>query len=258
MVALPLLLALLFAGPAWAWYLLILAACIMGAAELFGMTHPQDRISQALGILMTAAASGVLYRFGHDARWLMGLILTVPLLGVLIPVWRLGEIQSASLRLMSGIAGPLYVGIMLTTVALLRRDGGAGFVVMALAFAWLGDTGGYFFGRFLGKRKLYPRLSPKKTVAGFVGALVGAALGGALASLWYLPLVPIAHAVPLAIVAGAAGQLGDLAESLLKRSTGVKDSGWIIPGHGGLLDRIDALLLVSPIVYLYGLVVGLV
>jgi len=125
-----------------------------------------------------------------------------------------------------------------------------------LMFAWLADTGGYFFGRFFGKTKLYEAVSPKKTRAGFVGALVGAAAGASLASFWYLPSLPIAHSLPLAIVAGGLGQLGDLVESLLKRSTGIKDSGSIVPGHGGLLDRVDALLFASPLVYLYALWAG--
>jgi phosphatidate cytidylyltransferase len=128
---------------------------------------------------------------------------------------------------------------------------------MCLTFSWLADTGGYFFGRFLGKTKLYEAVSPKKTRAGFVGALVGASVGGILASLVYLPALPLSHSIPLALFAGAIGQLGDLVESLLKRSTGIKDSGGIVPGHGGMLDRIDALIVVSPIVYLFASYTGL-
>jgi phosphatidate cytidylyltransferase len=96
-------------------------------------------------------------------------------------------------------------------------------------------------------------VSPKKTVEGFFGSLLGACAGALLAHFWYLPTLPLTHAIPLAVVAGGLGQLGDLVESLIKRSTGIKDSGWIVPGHGGILDRIDALLIVSPLVYLYTL-----
>ncbi len=128
---------------------------------------------------------------------------------------------------------------------------GPHYVVMTLTFAWFGDTGGYFAGRFLGKTKLYEAVSPKKTREGFFGSLGGSVLGAVVAHFWYLPSIPLEHAVPLAIVAGSLGQMGDLVESLLKRSTGIKDSGWIVPGHGGILDRIDALLIVAPLVYLY-------
>src|SRR6185436_16408503 len=142
--------------------------------------------------------------------------------GVLIPLWRLGEIQTAALRTMANVAGPFYIGATLAALALIRRDFeyGPRWVFLSLCFSWLADTGGYFFGRFLGKTKLYEAVSPKKTRAGFVGALVGACVGALLASLWYLPALPVAHALPLGLCAGAIGQLGDLVESLLKRSTG--------------------------------------
>jgi phosphatidate cytidylyltransferase len=255
-VVVPLLLALLFAGPAWGFYVLVLVASAVGAQELFGMTHPGDRIAQGIGIVTTMAATAVAYFYASDPRALLTLLLVIPVLGMLLPIWRLGEIPTAGLRTMAGVAGPLYIGVLLTSLALLRRDQGdhgPAWVVMTLTFAWLGDTGGYFFGRFFGKTKLYEAISPKKTRAGFVGSLVGSVLGALVASLWYLPVLPVAHAVVLALVAGALGQVGDLAESLLKRSTGIKDSGWIVPGHGGILDRIDALLIVSPVVYLYTL-----
>jgi phosphatidate cytidylyltransferase len=124
---------------------------------------------------------------------------------------------------------------------------------MTLMFAWLADTGGYFTGRFFGRHKLYEAVSPKKTTEGLVGALLAAVLGALLAHFWYLPVIPLVDAVVLALVAGLFGQLGDLGESLLKRSTGVKDSGEIVPGHGGMLDRLDALFVTSALVYLYTL-----
>jgi phosphatidate cytidylyltransferase len=141
-------------------------------------------------------------------------------------------------------AGPLFVGVPLTLVGMVRRDmaDGPSYVVMTLMFAWFSDTGGYFAGRFLGKHKLYEAVSPKKTVEGALGGLAGSVLGALFAHFVYLPAIPLAHAIPLALVAGAFGQAGDLAESLVKRSTGVKDSGAIVPGHGGILDRVDALL----------------
>ncbi len=254
LVAVPLLLGLLFRGPAIGFYALVVAACGIGASELFAMTHPGDRVAQGIGIAMTLGVSAGVYFFGHDSRTLIAILLVITILGVLLPLWRLGDIESAAFRLVANVAAPLYLGLLLTTIGLLRRDqGGVGaeYVVMTLTFAWFGDTGGYFAGRFLGKTKLYERVSPKKTREGYFGSIGGSVVGALVAHFWYLPSIPLLHAVLLAIVAGAIGQLGDLVESLLKRSTGVKDSGWIIPGHGGLLDRIDALLIVSPIVYLY-------
>jgi phosphatidate cytidylyltransferase len=139
----------------------------------------------------------------------------------------------------------------LTFIALLREEQGPGFALMTIMFAWLADTGGYFAGRFFGRRKLYEAVSPKKTIAGFIGAILAAVIAALVAHFSYLPSLPLEHALPLAIVAGTLGQLGDLGESLLKRSTGVKDSGEIVPGHGGMLDRLDALFVTSAIVYAY-------
>ncbi len=255
-VVAPLLLGLMFYGPVWAWHLLVVAATAVAAQELFGMTHPGDGISQAIGVVMSVAVSLALYFFTQDARVLLTVLFVVPIVGTLVTLFRLGQIPTAAFRIMAFVAGPLYVGGLLSTIALLRRDlgdNGPHYVLMTLMFAWLGDTGGYFFGRFLGKTKLYEAVSPKKTRAGFVGSLVGSALGAVIAHFWFLPSIPLEHALPLAVVAGALGQLGDLVESLIKRSTGIKDSGWIVPGHGGILDRIDALLVVSPIVYMYAL-----
>jgi phosphatidate cytidylyltransferase len=255
----PPLLFLLFRGPSFGFFVLVWAVAAVGSLELFRMTHPADRLGQVVGVASTAAVSAAVYLYSRDPRVLLSLLIALPAFGILVPLIRLGEIARAGVRVMAQVAGPLYVGASLTTLALLRRDlgaSGAGWVVMTLMFAWLADTGGYFFGRYFGKTKLYEAVSPKKTRAGFVGALVGAAVGAVIARFWFLPDIELAKVLPLAVVAGALGQFGDLVESLLKRSTGIKDSGDLIPGHGGILDRIDALLVVSPLVYLYILWIG--
>ncbi len=137
-------------------------------------------------------------------------------------------------------------------------DVGPGVVLLCLGLAWFADTGAYFAGRFLGRHKLYEAVSPKKTVEGAVGGLLGSILWALLGSVWFLRgALPVSHAIPLALVAGSLGQAGDLAESLLKRSTGIKDSGDVVPGHGGVLDRVDALLLTTTVVFLYTQWIGL-
>ena len=252
----PLLLLTMFFAPPWAWYLIVLVASVLGAYELFGMTHPHEAGARWLGVATTAALSAALYFYTHDVRVLLTVILMVPVVGVLVPLWQLGQMETAAFRLLSGIAGPFYVGGLLTTIALIHRDMGAvgpHYVVMTLMFAWLGDTGGYFAGRAFGRVKLYEAVSPKKTREGFIGSLGGSVAGALLAHFWYLPEIPLLDAIVLAVVGGALGQLGDLSESVLKRSMGVKDSGQLVPGHGGILDRIDALLVTSPVVYLYTL-----
>ncbi len=252
-VGIPLILLLLFKGPPWGFYLLVVPASLIGGWELFNMTHPGDRRSQLLGVLMTLLASLGTYFGVHDPRILITTLLVVPLFGPLSTLLFLGDMKTAALRASAMGMGPLYIGGSLALMGVMKRDlpDGASYVLLAFFFAWLSDTGGYFAGRFFGKHKLYEAVSPKKTVEGAVGGLAGGLFGALLGHFWYLPSLPLAHAVPLALVATALGQAGDLGESVLKRSTGVKDSGAIVPGHGGILDRADALILTAASVYLY-------
>lgn len=255
-VGAPLILLLLYKGPPWGFYLLVLPAALIAAWELFNMTHPEDRTSQILGVGLTAAVSAVSFFGTSDSRMLITGLIVFPLLGPLLTLWRLGEMKTAGLRAMALGFGPLFVGASLSTLAVMRRDlgdAGPGYVVMSIMFAWFADTGGYFAGRFLGKNKLYEAVSPKKTVEGAIGGLAGAVIGALMAHFWFLPSLPLVPGVVLALVAGALGQAGDLGESLLKRSFGVKDSGAIVPGHGGILDRVDALMVTASVTFLYTL-----
>lgn len=119
---------------------------------------------------------------------------------------------------------------------------GLAWLLTVILITWLGDTGAYLVGRSFGRRPLIPHISPKKTVEGLMGGLASAALTGVV-SIWAFGLgINLGIALLLGALIGATGVIGDLAESLLKRQTGVKDSGTLIPGHGGMLDRLDALL----------------
>jgi phosphatidate cytidylyltransferase len=252
-VVAPLILVLLYFGPVWGFSLFIFCANALSAREFFLMTHPDDALSRAAGLVLTLGVSAVLLLLRADPRVLLAVMAGLPLLSILVALVRLGDVRTAAARMSAMTFGPLWVSL-LTFIAMLREeqgDRGPGYVLMTLMFAWLADTGGYFSGRFLGRRKLYEAVSPKKTVEGFLGAIFAALCGALLAHFWYLPSIPLGHALVLALVAGTLGQLGDLGESLLKRSTGVKDSGEIVPGHGGMLDRIDALFVTSAVVYLY-------
>jgi phosphatidate cytidylyltransferase len=251
----PVILGLLFLAPPWAFYLLVLGASLVGAHELFAMTHPKDRISQGLGVVISLGASLVVYLYPDDARSLLAVLVAVPVSGPILTLARLRPIETAGLRACAMGFGPLFVAVPLTLLAVLREKlglVGSGAVLLALGLGWFTDTGAYFAGRFLGRHKLYEAVSPKKTVEGAVGGLAAAVFWAVLASQTYLRgALPLAHTVPLGLVAGALGQAGDLGESLLKRSMGVKDSGALVPGHGGVLDRVDALIVTAVVVYLY-------
>ncbi len=149
------------------------------------------------------------------------------------------------------IAGILYVGWLLSYLVALRLEGGRGWVFLALFATFGSDTAAFFIGRAIGRHKLAPRISPGKTWEGAIGGVIGGIIGSlVMVAIFSLPL-SYGQTVLLGIVVSVLGQFGDLAESLLKRNTGVKDSGKLMPGHGGLLDRMDSVLLAGVVVYLY-------
>ncbi len=261
-ICVPVILGLLYRGPPWAFYILVVLVALVGVRELLLMSHPGDSVAQVVGVVVSAAASAAIFFNGEDPRTLATVLTAVPMVGPLFTLVRLGAIETAAIRVFALGFAPFFVAVPLTLLALMRRTLGAGVgpnvVLLCLGLAWFADTSAYFAGRFLGKRKLYEAVSPKKTLAGAVGGLLGSIFWALLASFWFLRgSLPVAHAVPLAVVAGTLGQAGDLAESLLKRSTGIKDSGDIVPGHGGVLDRVDALLMTSVVVFLYTQWIGL-
>ncbi len=127
-------------------------------------------------------------------------------------------------------------------------------LLFPLAITWAADTTAYFVGRAMGKHPLAPHISPKKTWEGSIGGIVGSLLIGYAASFFLT--IPLVHLLAMAFLGNVAGQMGDLLESAYKRSAGVKDSGSLLPGHGGVLDRIDALILCVPVVWYYMILVG--
>jgi len=123
--------------------------------------------------------------------------------------------------------------------------------VLVLCTAWLSDTGGYFAGKGIGGPKLYPAVSPNKTWSGSIGGVAAAIAGGVVLKLWRMPELGWGDLVALVGVGSVLGQLGDLAESLIKRDLEIKDMGGILPGHGGVMDRIDSVLFVAPAAFIY-------
>lgn len=157
--------------------------------------------------------------------------------------------------------GIVYVSLPLATLPLIaQQENGRALVLFLLLVVWAGDIAALFTGRAIGKKKLWPRISPNKTWAGAIGSVLGsvgiaiaAALGGAhyaarMGTVNPMP-EPLWYWIALAVLLNIAAQLGDLLESALKRGAGVKDSGTLLPGHGGVLDRIDALLLAAPVLW---------
>lgn len=250
-VLVPIILALMYLAPWWAFIVFVAVGCAIGSFELFSMTIPKDRLLQTWGLLASLGVFGT-FVFVKDVTAVFVAFLSLTFVALLSGLLRPDPIESSASRIAWLLGGPLYVGGLIAFIAKLHLlEHGPSWVLLSMMLAWFGDTGGYFAGRFLGKHKLYERVSPKKTIEGSIGSLGGSVLGALFAHFVYLPSLPLVDGILLALVAGALGQAGDLCESLIKRSTGVKDSGFVIPGHGGLLDRIDALLFTAAATWIY-------
>lgn len=268
-VAVPILLVLLHMErpePVWA---LIFAASLIAMHEFFTMTLPAEDRRAALvmgGIACLAFywldPVTLMFYAEHLPRAARGLAFgggTIALiLAVVVPglfyLFKFRDIPSVAGRLTATVMGIVYAGFLATYLAKLKLIDPAkqqDTVLIVLLVAWLADTGGYFAGRFIGGAKLYEAVSPKKTWAGAFGGIAGSILGVTILKLTTAEWLTWLDVALLAIPGGILGQLGDLAESLIKRSVGVKDSGALLPGHGGILDRIDAVLFIAPYVYAY-------
>jgi phosphatidate cytidylyltransferase len=237
----------------WPFAALVAVAAGVGAVELLLMFE-RPRLAEWYGVAVAAGIplAAALHRGDTllpDWAPLALAFATMGLLGLLL--FTSDEQAEVPARAGRVALAWLYCGLMASTLVGLRLHGGTPWVVLAFVVTWANDTFAYFAGMLFGKHKLYEKVSPKKTWEGFAGGAVGSVLGALVVRSTLLPELPAALAVLLGAGAAVLGPVGDFTESLLKRAAGVKDSGKLIPGHGGLLDRIDALLFVVPWVYLF-------
>jgi phosphatidate cytidylyltransferase len=176
--------------------------------------------------------------------------LTVLALIAMALAMRSADLAQALPRASYALLGVVYI-FGCWRCALEVRGAGGHWLMFALLVNWTGDAGAYYAGRALGRHKLAPQVSPKKTWEGSAGSVAAALLLAAPYLYWFAPGTPALHAAGLTVAANVAGQIGDLAESAIKRGAGVKDSGALLPGHGGLLDRVDSTLFALPVVLGY-------
>lgn len=238
--------AVVFA-PAWAVLLLVLIVLALALHEFVVLAGGGARLLPEALAFAAAGAAAV------AVAW-PGVRVEVPLLTALVAAGATavgaGRIDDDVVRRVAVTLFPtLYLGLPLGALAAVRNEWGVAALVLLLATTIVSDTAQYYGGRMLGRRKLAPSVSPKKTVE---GAIAGVVAGGVVLPLgggWALPAVPLVVLAGLGFAVVGAGIVGDLFESLLKRSAGVKDASGLIPGHGGMLDRIDSLLFAGPVYY---------
>jgi phosphatidate cytidylyltransferase len=250
-VLLPLVVYLLYLGG-------IYLACLLGfAAAAVAWEYTKITLKEVSPVAWVGVAFAAVlplfpvWRPVETTAWYLGLAG-----GYFYLVWGwhllkgpLAEAPTRSAHLLTAVT---YGSLGMTTLSALRElPQGMWWVVATLVITWGNDTAAYFAGRFLGKHKLYPEVSPNKTWEGFAGGMVGSIGGLFIVKYGFFPQMAVVDCFALGALGGVLGPMGDLCESMLKRAYGVKDSGSIIPGHGGMLDRIDALLFNAPAALLY-------
>ena len=237
------------------WTILVAVLALLSLAEFYGMVSRKFKVSRGIGFI-----AALLILFGtaeglHPAS--ASLVLCVASFTVLFVEIIRRQINGTSYAIwnMGGtVAGIIYIVIPWSLMILLRRlPSGAVLLFVMFLSTWTCDVAAFLIGSRWGRTPLCENVSPKKTWEGFVGGLSGAILAG-VSSAYFLAMPPMPF-LCIGVICGIAGQLGDLAESVIKRETGVKDSGKLIPGHGGVLDRFDSVLVSSLLVYvLFGVI----
>lgn len=264
LIFIPLILSAIWFGKHF--FLLFIEIIVgLGLIEFYDLAkHKNARPRRGPGVLAGIAAPALIYAGYSDKLWLLLGGLTVAV--VTIELFSKPESGGSPLLNVSvTLFGVAYVAGLLSFLVLIRElphvIGGeyvqAGtWVIMIFVVIWICDTAAYFVGLYFGKHKLFPRVSPKKTMEGAVGGFVFAILSAVVCQQTFVKGLSLQDALIIGVIIGSAGQLSDLVESLFKRDAGIKDSSKLIPGHGGILDRFDSEMLVAPLVYVYLLAVN--
>ncbi len=260
LILIPLVLLLIFLGPRWLVALAVAAVAALAAWEFLGLAKSSGANPPRVAVLVAIAALFAA-NFALDQRDQIAAILGILSLALLVYCTFFRPVEQMLADASTAIFCLFYVGMTLVTLPALREEtNGPSLVAFLLCVVWAGDIAALYIGRAWGRHKMAPSLSPNKTWEGTLGSLAGSLLvAGALLGLarlfemwdkvWLSYPEDLWYWLGLAVLINAAAQVGDLAESALKRSAGVKDSGDLLPGHGGVLDRIDALLLAAPVLW---------
>ena len=262
-VLIALVVALIFYGQLWMLYLLCAIVAVLAAHEYLTLANQTPLTAQRARIPAWWMAAAVVILFAITFRYPEAQLPVLSFLGLTLLAWSgfRDPLPTVLPNAALGFFGLIYIAYPLTLLPLLWvREDGTALLLFLLVCVWAGDIAALYIGKNFGRRKLAPRLSPNKTCEGAVASIAGsvlAALGligltdilASRAITGFHVSEPLWQSILLAILVNIAAQVGDLLESAIKRGANVKDSGTLLPGHGGILDRIDALLLAAPVLW---------
>ena len=255
LVIIPFLILLISLGGTLWIAVVINVICIMALWEYFRIVINKDQKVTATNFQILALFSGsavIWAAYFHSTNLVLDIIVLNVVISTLFSLPKFKSDSSVWEIVFKQIVGIIYIPLFLSYIVLIRSGyNGVIWVFLVLIVVFLGDTGAYYLGSHFGKHKLCSAVSPNKTVEGALGGLAASLGSGALIKFLFLPLLPWGLSLLSFICIGIAGQVGDLFESQIKRVAGIKDSGTILPGHGGVLDRIDALLFAAPVAYIF-------
>ena len=265
-IALPILIASIilpwyFPQTVWIFVAIAVVALLAGLFEFYSLTKKLELKADASIAYLGAAALTVSFIFDAPSKAPEVLILVLALFVIAVLISQTFRFQKDFTKMLTGIGvtilGVMYVaflgGFLISTRVGFENVPGLSTDLLLYFFIVMfgSDSGAYFAGRAFGKHKLAPKISPGKTVEGLIGGILAAAGLAALCTLTFFQELPYQFSIPLAVVMAVVGVLGDLAESAMKRGSKAKDAASILPGHGGLLDRLDSLLFNAPILYYF-------
>ncbi|MEE8400084.1 MAG: phosphatidate cytidylyltransferase [Desulfobacterales bacterium] len=255
-VALPLLVLLIYRGGPVLFAVFIGVVTIPAIWEYLHIVSPGTGKPWAKNpILLLSFVTGpviVWAAYHHHPQVILGVFGLTLILSVLLSLPQFKSTPSVVDTVFKQMLLITYIPVFLSYLVVIRSDAsGVSWTFFLLCIVFAGDTGAYYAGTYWGRHKLCPAVSPKKTWEGAIGGLAVNIGVGSVFKVFFLPELPWGYGLLLFVVVGIAGQIGDLFESQLKRVGNIKDSGTLLPGHGGLLDRIDALLFAAPVVYYY-------
>ena len=250
LVGIPIVYAIIRYLPSWGLTLLVIIGGAIALLELTRMGFG-DRRNPALTGLALGLTALLIVRL-HWAFSIEAILLSGLAGALLAMLWSSNVITSRFHDTAVALFGPLYIGLTLSTLVSTRAlPSGEWLIVFIALVTWASDIGAYYAGTLWGRHPLAPSISPKKSIEGLAGGLALAMAVALLTQLWLVPQLTMLHALALGLLMTGTGLVGDLCESAIKRAVGVKDSGGILPGHGGMLDRLDSLLFTAPTFYYY-------